>query len=170
MGERLITAKSEPVFGGVYKLVAIEKDNTIIPKIKISESEGKITNPGFKKIYRIFDKNTDKAIADLITLADEVIDTSKPLVIFDPIHTWKRKKLKNFYVKELQVKIFDKGKPVYTGPSVMEIREFAKKETEKLWPEVLRFENPHTYYVDLSKKLWNLKHNLLMELADPEEE
>lgn len=170
VGERLITAKSEPVFGGVYKLVAIEKDNTIIPKIKISESEGKITNPGFKKIYRIFDKNTDKAIADLITLADEVIDTSKPLVIFDPIHTWKRKKLKNFYVKELQVKIFDKGKPVYTGPSVMEIREFAKKETEKLWPEVLRFENPHTYYVDLSKKLWNLKHNLLMELADPEEE
>ena len=94
VGERLITAKSEPVFGGVYKLVAIDKDNTIIPKIKISESEGKITNPGFKKIYRIFDKNTDKAIADLITLADEVIDTSKPLVIFDPIHTWKRKKLK----------------------------------------------------------------------------
>lgn len=170
VGERLITAKSEPVFGGVYKLVAVEKENTIVPKIKISETQEKITNPGFKKIYRIFDKNSDKAIADLITLADEVIDDSKPLVIFDPIYTWKRKKLKNFYVKELQVKIFDKGQPVYTSPDVMTIREFAKKETERLWPEVLRFENPHTYYVDLSKKLWNLKQELLMELSDTDEE
>lgn len=170
VGERLITAKSEPVFGGVYKLVAVEKDNTIIPKIKISETQEKITNPGFKKIYRIFDKHSDKAIADLITLADETIDNSKPLVIFDPVYTWKRKKLKNFYVKELQVKIFDKGQPVYNGPDVMTIRDIAKKETERLWPEVLRFENPHTYYVDLSKKLWDLKQELLMELADTEEE
>lgn len=170
VGERLITAKSEPVFGGVYKLVAVEKEASIIPKIKISETQEKITNPGFKKIYRIYDKNSDKAIADLITLADEVIDDSKPLVIFDPIYTWKRKKLKNFYVKELQVKIFDKGQPVYNSPDVMTIREIAKKETERLWPEVLRFENPHTYYVDLSKKLWNLKQELLMELADTEEE
>ncbi|WP_139905228.1 nicotinate phosphoribosyltransferase [Clostridium thermarum] len=170
VGERLITAKSEPVFGGVYKLVAIEEDGTLVPKIKISENEEKITNPGFKKIYRIFDKTTDKAIADLLTLNDEVIDESKPLVIFDPVYTWKKKKLKNYYVKALQVQIFDKGKPIYNSPDVLSIREFAKAETEKLWPEVLRFENPHTYYVDLSQKLWDLKHSLLLELSDQYDE
>jgi nicotinate phosphoribosyltransferase len=170
VGERLITAKSEPVFGGVYKLSAIETNGTIIPKIKISENEEKITNPGFKKIYRIFDKNTDKAIADLITLADEVIYETKPLVIFDPIFTWKKKRIKNYYVKELLVKIFENGAPVYKNPSVMEIKRFAKNETEKLWPEVLRFENPHNYYVDLSTKLWNVKQSLLQKYSESYEE
>ncbi len=161
VGERLITAKSEPVFGGVYKLVAIEEDETVIPKIKISENEEKITNPGFKKVYRVFDKTSHMAIADLLCINDEEIDYSNPLEIFNPIHTWKRKKLKNYYAKELLVKIFDKGVPIYQSPSVLEIRDFAKEETSKLWPEVLRFENPHSYYVDLSRNLWNLKQNLL---------
>jgi nicotinate phosphoribosyltransferase len=170
VGERLITAKSEPVFGGVYKLVAIEDENQVVPKIKISENEEKITNPGFKKIYRIFEKNTNKAIADLITLNDETIDESKPLELFNPVYTWKRKKIKNFYAKDLLVQIFDKGQPVYESPSVMEIRDYAKVETEKLWPEVLRFENPHTFYVDLSTKLWKLKQSLLHQYSDVFEE
>lgn len=163
VGERLITAKSEPVFGGVYKLVAVEKDETIIPKIKISENSEKITNPGFKKIYRLFDKDTNVAIADVLALNNEVIDDSKPYEIFDPIHTWKRKKVTNFYVRDLLVKVFDKGELVYNSPSVLEIKEFAKCETNKLWPEILRFENPHNYYVDLSTKLWSLKQKLLLE-------
>ncbi len=170
VGERLITAKSEPVFGGVYKLSAIENDGQIIPKIKISENEEKITNPGFKKIYRIFEKNTNKALADLITLQDETIDENKALDLFDPVYTWKRKKIKNYYVKDLLVKIFDKGKVVYESPSVMEIREYAKQETEKLWSEVLRFENPHTFYIDLSTKLWKLKQSLLHQYSDVYEE
>ncbi|QAA34097.1 nicotinate phosphoribosyltransferase [Clostridium manihotivorum] len=166
VGERLITAKSEPVFGGVYKLVAIEEDNKIVPKIKISENEEKITNPGFKKIYRIFDKDNDMAIADLIALNNEVINTESSLEIFDPVYTWKRKKLTNFYVKDLMVQVFDKGKQVYENPSVLEIKDFASEETEKLWPEVLRFENPHTYYVDLSSNLWSLKQSLLHKYTD----
>lgn len=161
VGERLITAKSEPVFGGVYKLVAVEKEGKIIPKIKISENNEKITNPGFKKTVRIFDKDSHKAVADLIMLHDEVIDESLPLTIFHPIHTWKKKNITNYYVKDLMVKIFDNGKPMYTSPSVMEIREFSNLETEKLWPEVLRFENPHEYPVDLSDNLWSLKQTLL---------
>ncbi|MGG5461793.1 nicotinate phosphoribosyltransferase [Clostridium sp. B9] len=162
VGERLITAKSEPVFGGVYKLVAVEdEDGNIIPRIKISENEEKITNPGFKRLIRVFDKTTHTALADLILLNDEKIDTDKPLEIFDPIHVWKRKTLTNYYVKDLLVKVFDKGTICYTNPTVMEIRDYAKEECEKLWPEILRFENPHTYYVDLSTGLWNLKHNLL---------
>ncbi|MBC2580115.1 nicotinate phosphoribosyltransferase [Clostridium sp. DJ247] len=171
VGERLITAKSEPVFGGVYKLVAIEDNQgNIIPKIKISENEEKITNPGFKKIYRIFDKGQHQAIADLITLNNEVIDDNEPLELFDPVFTWKKKKLKNYYAKELMVKIFDKGNPVYESPSVMEIRQIAQIETDKMWPEVLRFENPHNYYIDLSKDLWNLKQNLLLNLSENYEE
>lgn len=170
VGERLITAKSEPVFGGVYKLVAVQNNDVIIPKIKISENEEKITNPGFKKVYRIFDKNSNLAIADLITLNSEVIEEGKPLEIFNPIYTWKRKKIKNYYVKELQVKIIENGEIVYKSPTVMNMKEFAKQETEKLWPEVLRFENPHTYYVDLSTKLWKLKQSLLHEYSDIYEE
>ena len=166
VGERLITAKSEPVFGGVYKLVAIEDNNKIIPKIKISENEEKITNPGFKDIYRIFKKDTHKAIADLICLNGESFDESKTLEIFDPVFTWKRKKLTDYYIKPLRVKIFDKGNCIYKSPSVLDIKEFAKQETEKLWPEVLRFENPHTYYVDLSTNLWNLKQSLLHKFND----
>lgn len=162
VGERLITAKSEPVFGGVYKLVAVEDSNSnIIPKIKISENQEKITNPGFKKVFRIFDKYTNKAVGDLITLFDEKVDTSKPLELFHPIFTWKKKKVKHYYVKELLVKIFDKGKPIYKSPDVLKIKEFSKKEVEKFWPEILRLKNPHNYYVDLSKNLWNLKHDLL---------
>lgn len=161
VGERLITAKSEPVFGGVYKLVAIENQGKIVPKIKISENQEKITNPGFKKIHRIFEKDTNKAVADLISLSDEVIDENKRLEIFHPVYTWKRKKIKNYYTKDLMVKIFDKGKQVYKSPSVMEIKDYAKQETEKLWDEVLRFDNPHSYYVDLSANLWNIKNDLL---------
>lgn len=171
VGERLITAKSEPVFGGVYKLSAVEDDfGNIIPKIKISENEEKITNPGFKKIYRIFDKVENKAIADLITLNDEVIDPNEPIEIFDPIYTWKKKKIKDYYIKELMVKIFDKGKLVYESPDVMDIRKIVQEETEKMWPEVLRFENPHTYYIDLSKDLWDLKQELLNKYSSSYEE
>lgn len=161
VGERLITAKSEPVFGGVYKLVALENNNEIIPKIKISENDEKITNPGFKKIVRLFDKTSHKALADLITLRDEVIDEESPLVLFNPIHTWKRKKFKNYYTKDLQVQIFKQGECIYESPSVLEIKDFAKNESDRLWSEVLRFENPHTYYVDLSENLWSLKQSLL---------
>ncbi|HEY5561306.1 MAG TPA: nicotinate phosphoribosyltransferase [Clostridiaceae bacterium] len=170
VGERLITARSEPVFGGVYKLSAIEEDGVIIPKIKISENEEKITNPGFKKIYRIFDKDSDKAIVDLITLEDEIIDESKPLTIYNQVYNWKKKKLKNYYVKELMVKIIDKGNVIYINPLVIEIKNLAKTETDKLWSEVLRFENPHIYYVDLSDKLWELKQGLLTEHSESYEE
>lgn len=161
VGERLITAKSEPVFGGVYKLVAVEDSNSIIPKIKISENEEKITNPGFKKLIRIFDKDSNMALADIITLHDEIIDENKPFEIFHPVHTWKRKKLTNFYIKELSIQIFKGGKLTYTSPSVLEIKEFSKKELDKMWPEILRLENPHKYFVDLSQNLWDLKQELL---------
>jgi len=161
VGERLITAKSEPVFGGVYKLVAIEKNGNMVPKIKISENTEKITNPGFKKIYRIYDKCSNKAIADLIALNHEVINENEPLEIFHPIETWKRKKITNYYIKDLMVQIFDKGNQVYNSPSVLEIKEIAKNESEKMWCEIQRFENPHTYIVDLSKELWELKQSLL---------
>lgn len=163
VGERLITAKSEPVFGGVYKLVAIEDNGKIIPKIKISENQEKITTPGFKQIYRIYDKNSNKAIADLITLAEEKIDERKPLEIFHPIHTWKRKTLTNYYAKNLMEKIFENGSCIYECPNVSEIREHCEKEINSLWDEVLRFENPHTHYVDLSHELWSIKNNLLNE-------
>lgn len=166
VGERLITAKSEPVFGGVYKLVALDGEDGIIPKIKISENDEKITNPGFKKILRIFDKDSHKALADLIALRDEEINEDEPLVLFNPVHTWKRKKLTNYYVKDLQTQIFKEGKCVYESPSVLEIKEFSQNETNKLWSEVLRFENPHTYYVDLSHELWTLKHSLLHKYTD----
>lgn len=163
VGERLITAKSEPVFGGVYKLVAVEDEGRIIPRIKISENAEKITNPGFKQVYRLYDKNSNKAIADIITLADEIIDESKPLEIFDPIYTWKRKTIENFYAKKLLVQIFEKGECLYSSPSAYEIREYCIQQISTLWDEVLRFENPHKYYVDLSQKLWQTKDQLLKE-------
>jgi nicotinate phosphoribosyltransferase len=171
VGERLITAKSEPVFGGVYKLSAVEDDfGNVIPKIKISENEEKITNPGFKKIYRIFDKEENKAIADLITLHDEVIDENEPIEIFDPVFTWKKKRVKDYYLKELMVKIFDNGNLIYESPDVMDIKKIVQEETEKMWPEVLRFENPHNYYIDLSKNLWDLKQELLNKYSSNYEE
>lgn len=164
VGERMITSKSAPVFGGVYKLVAIENDKgEIVPKIKLSENTTKITNPHFKKVYRLYDNETGKAIADEICLYDEVIDTTKPHVIFDPDATWKQKTLTNFSVRELQVPIFKNGKRVYTSPSISEIRDYCAREVESLWDEVKRFENPHRYYVDLSKKLWDIKKELCVK-------
>jgi nicotinate phosphoribosyltransferase len=162
VGERLITASSDPVFGGVYKLVAIEDEKgDIIPKIKISENEAKITNPHYKKIYRLFEKDTNKAIADVMCLYDEVIDETKPYEIFDPNYTWKRKTVENFYAKPLQVPVFIGGELVYDSPSLQDIRAYSAVEIGKLWEEVKRFDNPHTYYVDLSQSLWDIKHEML---------
>ncbi len=162
VGERLITARSEPVFGGVYKLVAVEKENgEIEPKIKISENVAKITNPHFKKVYRFFGNDTGKAIADYMCIHDETVDDSKDLEIFDPEATWKRKTVYNFTAKELQVPIFKNGELVYRCPSIEEIRTYCAQQVDTLWDEVKRFDNPHTFYVDLSQKLWDLKNDLL---------
>ena len=162
VGERLITAKSHPVFGGVYKLVAKEEGGTIVPKIKISENAEKITNPHFKKVYRLYDNTSGIAVADLLCVHDEVIDDSQPLEIFDPVQTWKKKTLENFTARELHVPIFKNGECVYTSPAIADIQAYCKSEIMTLWDEVKRFENPHRYYVDLSKKLWDIKQNLLM--------
>lgn len=165
VGERLITASSEAVFGGVYKLAAVEKKGEIIPKIKISENAAKITLPGVKIPWRLYDRETGKAIADVIALNTEKIDQSEPYEIFDPDHTWKRKVVTDFIAKKLQVKIFENGKQVYTSPSVKEIAKYRAEQVDSLWDEVKRFENPHTYYVDLSEELWNLRHELLNQLS-----
>jgi len=164
VGERLVTSKSEPVFGGVYKLAAVEENGEIIPKIKISENAIKITNPSFKDLWRLYDKSTGKAVADVITLADEVIDDTKPYTIFDPEQTYKRTRLTNFTAKKLRVQIFEKGRCVYKSPSIEEIKAYCSAQLELLWDEVKRFENPHEYYVDLSEPLWQLKHSMLSEL------
>ena len=161
VGERLITAKSNPVFGGVYKLVAKNENGTIIPKIKISENPEKITNPHFKKVYRIYDNETGKASADLLTVYDEVIDATAPLEIFDPIQTWKKKEFTDYTLRELLVPIFKNGVCVYESPSIEKIRSYCLSEVDNLWDEVKRFENPHRYYVDLSQKLWDIKQSLL---------
>ena len=160
VGENLITAKSHPVFGGVYKLVAIEKDEKIMPKIKVSNNTIKITNPGFKKVYRFYDKVSNKALADVITLIDEVIPEDG-YVIFDPVSPWKKKKLTNYIVRPLQELIFDNGELLYNSPDLTTIANNAKKELDTLWTEVKRIKNPHKYYVDLSQKLWDLKNELL---------
>ena len=162
VGERLITARSEPVFGCVYKLAAVEDEaGNIIPKIKISENVGKITNPHFKKVYRFYGNDTGKAIADYICLHDEVVDDSRDLEIFDPQATWKRKNIYNFTAKELLVPIFQNGELVYNMPSLPEIQKYCAAQVDTLWDEVQRFDNPHTYYVDLSQKLWDIKYALL---------
>lgn len=161
VGERLITSQSESVFGGVYKLAAIEEKGQTIPKIKLSENVDKITNPGFKQVWRLFDRKSGKAIADVITLADEVIDEKKPYELFDPEHTWKKKRVTNFRAKKLQVQIFAKGQCVYQSPELKTIQEYCREQIDTLWEEVLRFENPHSYYVDLSWKLWHLKQDLI---------
>ncbi len=166
VGERLITSKSNPVMGGVYKLVAIEKEDGIIePKIKISENVAKITTPCFKQVYRLFDRDTDKAIADVITLHGEKIDESRPYELFDPEHTWKRKLVKNYYARPLLERIFKDGECVYETPSVGEIRKYCDGQLDTLWDELKRFENPHKYYVDLSQKLWEIKNNLLRQVS-----
>ena len=162
VGERLITARSEPVFGCVYKLAAVEDEaGNIIPKIKVSENVGKITNPHFKKVYRFYGNDTGKAIADYICLHDEVVDDSRDLEIFDPQATWKRKNIYNFTAKELLVPIFKNGELVYDMPSLPEIQKYCAEQVDTLWDEVQRFDNPHTYYVDLSQKLWDIKYALL---------
>ena len=162
VGERMITARSEPVFGGVYKLVAVEReDGSIEPKIKISENVAKITTPHFKKLFRFYGNDTGKAIADYLTIHDETVDDSQPLEIFDPDATWKKKKVFDFTAKELQVPVFKNGKLVYKLPSLPEIRAYCLQQVDTLWEEVKRFDNPHKYYVDLSQRLWDVKHGLL---------
>ncbi len=164
VGERLITARSEPVFGGVYKLTAVEQeDGTIVPKIKISENTGKITNPHYKRLYRFFGNDTGKAIADYLCVYDEEVDDSGDMMIFDPEATWKTKRVYDFTAKELQVPIFINGELVYECPKLEEVRRYCLEQVDTLWDEVKRFDNPHSYYVDLSQKLWDIKYNLLKD-------
>jgi len=161
VGERLITAGSAPVFGGVYKLAALEKDGKMIPKIKISENVEKITNPGFKSVYRLFDKDTHRILADIIALDGEPIPEDEEYEIFDPDAVWKRKKITNFYAKPLREQIFKAGECVYESPDIDEIKAYCQEQMDLLWDEMKRFENPQTYYVDLSYNLWKLKHDML---------
>ena len=162
VGENLITAKSDAVFGGVYKLVAIEKNGEIIPKIKISENIEKITNPSYKKVYRFYSKNSGHALADLVTLANENIDEGG-YEIFDPHAPWKKKKLRDYYVRPLQEKIFENGILIYKSPELSEIARYEKEQLNTIWDEIKRLENPQKYYVDLSEELWNLKQKMLNE-------
>ena len=162
VGERLITARSEPVFGGVYKLVAVERNGEIVPKIKVSENVIKITVPHFKKIYRFYGRDNGKALADYMCLRDETVDDSGTLDIFDPDATWKRKTLYDFEARELLKPIFLGGELVYELPTLEEIRAYCAEQLDTLWDEVKRFENPHNYYVDLSQKLWDIRNDLLL--------
>ena len=162
VGERLITAKSDSVFGCVYKLAAVEdEDGNITPKIKVSENAAKITNPHFKKLFRMYSNETGKAMADLIMLYDETVDQTEPLEIFDPEHTWKRTILENFTAREMLVPVFIEGRLVYDLPPINEIRDHCAREIATMWKEVLRFENPHGYYIDLSQRLWDLKNEMI---------
>lgn len=163
VGERLVTSKSEPVFGGVYKLSAIEEKGEFVPKIKISENAAKITIPAFKEVFRLFDNETGKAIADVIALNDEVIDGTKPYEIFHPVQTFKRKTITNFTAKKLREQIFKNGECVYPEYSAHEIRDYCASQLDTIWDEVKRFENPHEYYVDLSQKLYDVKHEMLKQ-------
>ncbi len=164
VGERLITSSSEPVFGGVYKLVGVEKeDGSITPKIKISENVSKITTPCFKDLWRLFDRETGKAIADVITLHGETIDDSKPYEIFDPEHIWKRKWVENFRAVNLREQLFRSGQNISKQRDLQEIKDYCAKQVDTLWEEVTRFENPHEYYVDLSQNLWDIKNHLISE-------
>lgn len=163
VGERLITSKSDPVFGGVYKLVAVEEDGGIIPRIKISENPEKITNPGYKMPWRLYSRKTGKALADIITLADEEIDDSRPYNLFDPVFTWKKKEITDFHARKLQMPVFLSGECVYRLPSLDEIREYCRQQVDTLWDETKRFVNPQKYYVDLSGKLWSVKNSLIEE-------
>ena len=161
VGERLITAASTPVFGGVYKIVAVEENGVPVPRIKLSENVQKITTPCAKKVYRLYDNDTGKALADVVMVADEEIPNGEPYEIFDPDNTWKSKVLENYYTKEILVQIFKDGKLVYDKPSIEEIRANCTKELDSLWDSIKRFENPHNYYVDLSPKLWKIKDDIL---------
>ena len=162
VGERLITAKSDSVFGCVYKLAAVEdEEGHIVPKIKVSENAAKITNPHFKKLFRMYSNETGKAMADLIMLHDETVDQTQPLEIFDPEHTWKRTILENYTAREMLVPVFIEGRLVYDLPPIDEIRDHCAREIATMWKEVLRFENPHGYYIDLSQRLWDLKTSMI---------
>ena len=164
VGERMITAKSEPVFGGVYKVCAVEDEQgRVIPKIKVSENVGKITNPHYKKLWRFYGRDTGKAIADYLSVYDETVDDSGDFEIFDPEAIWKRKTVYNFEAKELQVPIFRNGELVYKLPALQEIRAYCAAQVDSLWDEVKRFDNPHHYYVDLSQKLWDIKQAMLLQ-------
>ncbi|QSX07794.1 nicotinate phosphoribosyltransferase [Alkalibacter rhizosphaerae] len=161
VGTKLITAYDQPALGAVYKLAQVESDGKIYNKLKISNDPGKITNPGYKKVVRLYDNETGKALADLIMLVDETVDETKPLTIFHPIHTWKKRELTDFHAKQLMVPVLVDGELVYDLPTVTEIREHLKEELESMWPATTRFTNPHEYHVDLSDKLWNLKNDIL---------
>jgi nicotinate phosphoribosyltransferase len=165
VGERLITSKSDSVFGGVYKLAALKDNGAMIPKMKLSDNVVKTTNPGVKKLYRLFDQSSNKAIADVVTLDTEVINENEPYLLFDPNFPWKQKLVNNFKAVSLLEPIFKKGKLVYQKPSLEEIRSYHKEQMSTLWDEVKRFENPHPYYVDLSRKLWQLKQDLIEKYA-----
>lgn len=161
VGERLITSRAEPVFGGVYKLAAIEAGGVVVPRMKFSENAGKITNPCNKEVWRLYDKATGKAVADVICLSGEEIDESKPYVLFDPLHTWKRKTITHFTARKLLEPLFVSGKLIYRQQSIEEIRAYCTRELDRLWESLKRFENPQTYYVDLSQQLWDIKDSLL---------
>lgn len=163
VGERLITSRAEPVFGGVYKLAAIERDGVIVPRMKLSENEGKITNPCDKEVWRFYDRETGKALADVITVSGETIDENQPYEIFDPLHTWKRKVLENYTLRSLLQPVFVGGECVYRRQPIGRIREYCEEQLSTLWESVKRFENPQVYYVDLSQKLWDIRDGLLRE-------
>ncbi len=165
IGENLITAKSDPVFGGVYKLAAVkEDDGSYTPKIKLSETAAKMTIPGLKKVWRIYDED-NKAMADLITLADEEVSTQHGITLFDPVETWKERTYVNCTARCISTPIYVEGKRVYTSPELADIKKFCKAQVGTLWDEVKRFDNPHRYYVDLSQKLWDLRHDLLKQMS-----
>ena len=167
---QLITSSSSPVLGGVYKLCAVEKDGKICPRIKISDNVAKISTPCFKKPWRLFDRETGKAIADLVTLNNEVVDDTKPYELFDPDFTWKRKIVENYVAKPLTVQLFKDGECVYKCPPLDEVKKHCAEQIDTLWDEVLRFDNPHNYYVDLSQKLWDEKQRLLAEHGKKDEQ
>ncbi len=161
VGTKLITSEDCPSLGGVYKMSAETIDGKVVPKIKISENPVKITNPGIKKLWRIYDNKSGKAVADLISLAYETYDCSKPLTIYDPVNTWKSMTLTDYSMKELQVQIFDKGKKVYQSPTLKEIQQYCAHDLSTFWDQYKRLLNPHRYKVDLSDSLWMLKNSML---------
>ena len=164
VGENLITSKSDPVFGGVYKLVAVEQNGNLVPKIKVSESIEKITTPCFKNLYRFYNRDTGRAIADYVTMHDETVDDTRPVTIFDPVATWKKKTISNFRAECLLVQVFERGKCIYHSPTLEQIKQYCAAQMETLWDEVKRFEHPHRYYVDLSDKLWKERNDLLEKI------
>ena len=166
VGEKLITSQSEPVFGGVYKLSGVERaDGSVEPKLKLSENVEKITTPGNKNVVRFYNRSDDKAIADVLTLNGEIIDENKPYTLFDPENTWKRKTVTDFYVRQLLTPVIKRGERAYSPPPLNEVRDYCRDQVNHLWEEVLRFENPQKYYVDLSQDLWDLKYGILRDLS-----